>query len=161
LVIGMAVLNLVKNNTEFSAQHPYNTKVKKIKKIHSIIKLCGKLSRILVAMTNQDQSYIPEKFTVMPLAAKLTTFTLRKLAYSQELRQRKHGVPNNFFFKGLDPLSHGRENRQGESGEYVQDKQCDREEFFILLFPHAPILSTTPCYERVLAPNAFQAYPRI
>ena len=68
LVIGMAILNLVKNNTEFSAQHPYNTKVKKMKKIHSIIKLCGKLARILVAMTNQDQSYIPEKFTVMPLA---------------------------------------------------------------------------------------------
>lgn len=65
----LAVLNLVKNNTEFSAQHQYNTKVKKMKKIHSIIKLCGKLVRILVAMTNQDQSYMPEKFTVMPLVA--------------------------------------------------------------------------------------------
>lgn len=65
----LAVLHLVKNNTEFSAQHQYNTKVKKMKKIHSIIKLCGKLARILVAMTNQNQSYVPEKFTVISLAA--------------------------------------------------------------------------------------------
>lgn len=65
----LAVLHLVKNNTEFRALHQYNTKVKKMKKIHSIIKLCGKLARILVAMTNQNQSYVPEKSTVIPLAA--------------------------------------------------------------------------------------------
>jgi len=65
----LAILHLVKNNAEFKAQHPYNTKVKKMKKIHSIIKLCGKLARVLVAMTNKDQSYMPEKFTVMPLVA--------------------------------------------------------------------------------------------
>jgi transposase len=65
----LAILHLVKNNMEFRALHQYYTKVKKMKKIHSIIKLCGKLARILVAMTNQNQSYIPEKFTAIPLAA--------------------------------------------------------------------------------------------
>jgi transposase len=64
----LAVIHLVKNNTEFKELHQYYTKVKKMKKIHSIIKLCGKLARILVAMTNQNQSYVPEKFTVIPLA---------------------------------------------------------------------------------------------
>jgi len=65
----LAVIHLVKNNPEFKALHQDYTKVKKMKKIHSIIKLCGKLARILVAMTNLNQSYIPEKFTVIQLAA--------------------------------------------------------------------------------------------
>jgi transposase len=65
----LAVIHLVKHNTEFRALHQHNTKVKKMKKIHSIIKLCGKLARIIVAMTNQNQSYVPDRFTVNPLAA--------------------------------------------------------------------------------------------
>jgi transposase len=65
----LAVIHLVKNNTEFRKLHQCNTKVKNMKKIHSIIKLCGKLARILVAMTNQNQSYVPEKFTVISVAA--------------------------------------------------------------------------------------------
>jgi transposase len=65
----LAVIHLVTSNREFKMLHQYYTKVKKMKGIHSIIKLCGKLARILVAMTNQNQSYVPEKFTIMPLAA--------------------------------------------------------------------------------------------
>lgn len=65
----LAVIHLVKHNPEFKALHQHNTKVKKMKKIHSIIKLCGKLARILVAMTNQNQSYVPERFIVNTLAA--------------------------------------------------------------------------------------------
>lgn len=65
----LSVIHMVKNNTEFKELHQYYTKVKKMKKIHSIIKLCGKLARILVAMTNQNQSYVPEKFNVISLAA--------------------------------------------------------------------------------------------
>jgi transposase len=68
-VLFLAVLNMVKNNPEFKALHEYNTKVKKMKKIFSIIKLCGKLARIIVAMTNQNQSYVPQSSTLHPLTA--------------------------------------------------------------------------------------------
>jgi transposase len=65
----LTVLNLVKHNPEFRELHQHNTKIKKMKKIHSIIKLCGKLARILVAMTNQNESYISGKYTVQLIAA--------------------------------------------------------------------------------------------
>lgn len=60
----LAVIHLVKHNPEFRELHQNNTNAKKMKNIHSIIKLCGKLARTLVAMTNQNQSYIPSKLTV-------------------------------------------------------------------------------------------------
>jgi transposase len=57
----LAVLHLVVNNEEFRALHHHYTRTKKMKKVHSIIKLCGKLARILVGIVRQGQPYIPEK----------------------------------------------------------------------------------------------------
>ena len=68
-VLFLAVIHLVTSNREFKTLHQHYTKVKKMKGIQSIIKLCGKLARIMVAMTNQNQSYAPEKFTAIPLVA--------------------------------------------------------------------------------------------
>lgn len=65
----LAVLSLVKNNKEFRALHTYNVGVKKMKKIRSIIKLCGKLANILVGIANSNCSYIPMKVTPLSLIA--------------------------------------------------------------------------------------------
>jgi transposase len=61
----MATINLVINNTEFKAIHSTNVKVKKLKRMKSIMKLCGKLARILVGMARNGLAYIPEK--VLPM----------------------------------------------------------------------------------------------
>jgi transposase len=62
----MATMALVMNNPEFKALHDLNVKVKKLKKIKSIMKLCGKLARILVGMARNGLEYTPEK--VYPIA---------------------------------------------------------------------------------------------
>jgi transposase len=61
----LATLSLVANNPEFKALHSYNVKVKKMKKMKSIMKLIGKLARILVGVARRNESYCPEK--VYPL----------------------------------------------------------------------------------------------
>ncbi|MEH6944145.1 IS110 family transposase [Bacillus sp. JJ722] len=66
----MATIALVMNNAEFKALHALNVKVKKRKKIKSIMKLCGKLARILVGMARNGLEYTPEKvFPITELAA--------------------------------------------------------------------------------------------
>ncbi|WNR46886.1 IS110 family RNA-guided transposase [Paenibacillus roseipurpureus] len=65
----LAVLHLVVNNEEFRSLHHHYTRTKKMKKIHSIIKLCGKLARILVGITRQEQTYNPEKVVTAAIAA--------------------------------------------------------------------------------------------
>jgi len=65
----LAVLHLVVNNEEFRTLHHYYTRTKKMKKVHSIIKLCGKLARILVGIVRQEQTYIPEKVVTAITAA--------------------------------------------------------------------------------------------
>jgi len=65
----LAVLHLVVNNEEFRTLHHYYTRTKKMKKVHSIIKLCGKLARILVGIVRQEQTYIPEKVVTATTAA--------------------------------------------------------------------------------------------
>lgn len=57
----MATINLVINNPEFKAIHSTNVKVKKLKKMKSIMKLCGKLARVLVGMARNGLDYTPEK----------------------------------------------------------------------------------------------------
>jgi transposase len=57
----MATMSLVMNNSEFQAMHKHNVQVKKMKKMRSIMKLCGKLARILVGMARSGQAYIPHK----------------------------------------------------------------------------------------------------
>ncbi|WP_100523506.1 IS110 family RNA-guided transposase [Mycobacteroides abscessus] len=66
----MATMNLVINNPEFKAIHSNNVKVKKLKKMKSIMKLCGKLARVLVGMARSGLEYTPEKVvTTIPVAA--------------------------------------------------------------------------------------------
>ncbi|MEY2196467.1 transposase, partial [Neobacillus sp. BF23-41] len=48
----LATMSLVMNNPEFKAMHSHNVKVKKIKKMKSIMKLIGKLARIFVGIAS-------------------------------------------------------------------------------------------------------------
>ncbi|WP_308162630.1 hypothetical protein [Bacillus sp. ISL-7] len=61
----LATMSLVMNNPEFKAIHAHNVKVKKMKKMKSIMKLVGKLARIFVGIAKRNESYCPEK--VQPL----------------------------------------------------------------------------------------------
>ncbi|MDQ1002291.1 transposase [Neobacillus niacini] len=66
----LATMSLVMNNPEFKAVHSHNVKVKKIKKMKSIMKLIGKLARIFVGIARRNESYCPNKVQVsIPLAA--------------------------------------------------------------------------------------------
>ncbi|MGY3314249.1 transposase [Peribacillus simplex] len=66
----LATMSLVMNNPEFKALHSINVKVKKIKKMKSIMKLCGKLARVLVGIARNDSAYKPEMvFPLEQLAA--------------------------------------------------------------------------------------------
>jgi transposase len=66
----LATMSLVMNNPEFKAIHSHNVKVKKIKKMKSIMKLIGKLARIFVGIARRNESYCPNKAQVLiPLAA--------------------------------------------------------------------------------------------
>ncbi|MGE7765780.1 IS110 family transposase [Peribacillus sp. NPDC096540] len=66
----LATMSLVMNNPEFKALHSNNVKVKKIKKMKSIMKLCGKLARVLVGITRNGSVYKPEMvFPLEQLAA--------------------------------------------------------------------------------------------
>ncbi|USK64410.1 IS110 family transposase [Peribacillus frigoritolerans] len=56
----LATVSLVMNNPEFKALHSNNVKVKKIKKMKSIMKLCGKLARVLVGIARNGSAYKPE-----------------------------------------------------------------------------------------------------
>ncbi|MBT2648944.1 IS110 family transposase, partial [Bacillus sp. ISL-34] len=65
-----ATMSLVMNNPEFKALHSNNVKVKKIKKMKSIMKLCGKLARVLVGIARNGSDYKPEMvFPLEQLAA--------------------------------------------------------------------------------------------
>ncbi|MDM5451063.1 IS110 family transposase [Peribacillus simplex] len=57
----LATMSLVMNNPEFKALHANNVKVKKIKKMKSIMKLCGKLARLFVGIAKRNETYSPEK----------------------------------------------------------------------------------------------------
>jgi transposase len=66
----LATMSLVMNNPEFQALHSHNVKVKKMKKMKSIMKLIGKLARIFVAIAHKNESYCPDKVrTLAELAA--------------------------------------------------------------------------------------------
>jgi transposase len=59
--IFMMAMSLVANNPEFKAMHAYNVEVKKMKKMRSLMKLCGKLARVLVGMARSGEAYNPSK----------------------------------------------------------------------------------------------------
>ncbi|MFJ5763703.1 IS110 family transposase [Neobacillus sp. NPDC093182] len=66
----LATMSLVMNNPEFKAIHSHNVKVKKMKKMKSIMKLIGKLARIFVGIARRNESYCPNKVPVLiPIAA--------------------------------------------------------------------------------------------
>ncbi|MEN1970707.1 IS110 family transposase [Lentibacillus sp. N15] len=65
----LATISLVVNNPEFKALHAHNVKVKKIKKMKSIMKLIGKLARILVRIARNNEPYCPEKVQPITLIA--------------------------------------------------------------------------------------------
>jgi transposase len=66
----LATMSLVMNNPEFKALHSQNVKVKKLKKMKSIMKLIGKLARIFVGIARRNESYCPIKVQeLLPLAA--------------------------------------------------------------------------------------------
>ncbi|AZN39913.1 IS110 family RNA-guided transposase [Paenibacillus albus] len=67
--IFMMTMSLVMNNPEFQALHAHNVQVKKMKKMRSIMKLCGKLARILVGMARSREAYNPQKTMPFQLAA--------------------------------------------------------------------------------------------
>jgi transposase len=67
--IFMMAMSLVANNPEFKAMHTYNVEVKKMKKMRSLMKLCGKLARILVGMARSREAYNPQKSMPLLLAA--------------------------------------------------------------------------------------------
>lgn len=57
----LITMSMVMNNSEFSALHQHNVQVKKLKKMKSIMKLCGKLARLLVGLARTDEGYKPSK----------------------------------------------------------------------------------------------------
>jgi transposase len=66
----LATMSLVMNNPEFKALHSHNVKVKKMKKMKSIMKLIGKLARIFVGISRSNETYCPDKLKPLtPLAA--------------------------------------------------------------------------------------------
>ncbi|UVI27339.1 IS110 family transposase [Paenibacillus spongiae] len=67
--IFMMTMSLVMNNPEFQAMHTHNVQVKKMRKMRSIMKLCGKLARILVGMARRGEVYNPQKTFPMQVAA--------------------------------------------------------------------------------------------
>lgn len=58
---------MIMTNPEFMALHHHNVQVKKLKKMKSVMKLCGKLARLLVGLARSDEGYNPSK--VIALAA--------------------------------------------------------------------------------------------
>ncbi|MGF7036123.1 transposase [Paenibacillus mucilaginosus] len=62
------VFHLLSFNGAFQAMHVHNTEVKRMTKMQSMMKLIGKLARILVAMTREGQAFSPDK-AQPPLAA--------------------------------------------------------------------------------------------
>ncbi|WP_010493213.1 IS110 family transposase [Paenibacillus elgii] len=67
--IFMMTMSLVGNNPDFKAMHAYNVQVKKMKKMRSLMKLCGKLARVLVGMARNNEAYNPQKTKPIQLAA--------------------------------------------------------------------------------------------
>jgi len=66
----LATMSLVMNNPDFNQLHSYNVKVKKMKGMKSIMKLVGKLARILVALAKSNESYCSERVQLLtPIAA--------------------------------------------------------------------------------------------
>lgn len=58
------VVHLLSHNPVFQDLHEHNVKVKRMSKMNSIMKLIGKLARILVAMARENKPFLPERVQV-------------------------------------------------------------------------------------------------
>jgi len=61
----LAVIHLVKGNEAFKAWHQHNVEQKRMSKMRSIMKLIGKLARILVAMCRKGETFSTETTPAM------------------------------------------------------------------------------------------------
>jgi len=68
-VLYLIAMNFAKNNPEFRALHEHNVTVKKMRKKQSLLKLCGKIARILVGIVRNGERYNPERVYVLQQAA--------------------------------------------------------------------------------------------
>lgn len=57
----LMTMSMVMTNPEVRASHRYNVEEKKLKKMKSIMKLCGKVARMLVALAKNNTFYEPNK----------------------------------------------------------------------------------------------------
>ncbi|SFF47318.1 Transposase [Paenibacillus algorifonticola] len=57
----LMTMSMVMTNLEIRASHHYNVEEKKLKKMKSIMKLCGKVARMLVALAKNNTTYEPIK----------------------------------------------------------------------------------------------------
>ncbi len=120
--IFMMAMSLIANNPEFKAMHAFNVQVKKMKKMRSLMKLCGKLARILVGMARSREAYNPHK--TMPIQQadnQILPFRCTNFGLFAGF-QRKHGVPDPFNQRaptrtvsktGLHPLDRRNEGMRG------------------------------------------------
>ncbi|WP_141505296.1 IS110 family transposase [Paenibacillus luteus] len=61
----MATMALIMNDETFKRQHEVNVKTKSMKPMRSVMKLCGKLARILVSIARSGEAYEPNR--VLPM----------------------------------------------------------------------------------------------
>lgn len=57
----MTTMALIMNDEAFKRQHEMNVKTKNMKPMRSVMKLCGKLARLLVAMAQSGEAYEPDR----------------------------------------------------------------------------------------------------
>ncbi len=65
----MATMALIMNDVSFKRQHEVNVKTKSMKPMRSVMKLCGKLARLLVAMAQSGEAYEPDRALPMKQVA--------------------------------------------------------------------------------------------
>jgi transposase len=65
----MATMALILNDEAFKRQHEVNVKTKSMKPMRSVMKLCGKLARLLVAMAQSGEAYEPNRTLPMKQTA--------------------------------------------------------------------------------------------
>jgi transposase len=61
----LATIRLVGNNPAFKQWHEHNVQNNHMKKYRSILKLMGKLARILIGMAHSEEGFSPDKAAPM------------------------------------------------------------------------------------------------
>ncbi|MGG1638804.1 hypothetical protein [Paenibacillus sp. NRS-1760] len=88
----IATIALIMNDETIKRQHEVNIKTKSMKPMRSVMKLCGKLARILVAIARRGEAYEPNRNLPMKqiaywLYAPHKNWLIRRIS-------RLHGVPD-------------------------------------------------------------------